>query len=185
MMKTQPVPLVKEFQDLSLQCSMSFTNEHYQYRSSNPTRSNCMCIRKLSDKYLLKCVWDYRHQYAIKEFPVTGEWNLEFSIFASTQKITSILGSSVVIEKDNLRNFILTNSFNKKDVDSLPIFMETEVYLNMDNDDLYPMKITFKKNRGGLIPMFTEIELPCDLCDKWYELFAKHHYQSHYGPQLI
>ena len=186
MMQINPIPLVTEFKDLSLNCAMTFTNENYQNRSSNPTLRNLMYIKKLPDKYLLKCAWDHRHQYNIREFSVNGECNLDFTFYANCSRLTYYLGASVVIEKDDLRNFISKNSFNKKDVDPIQIVMETKVYFYvMDNDDLYPMKITFKKSRGDLIPMFAEIEVPHDLCDKWYELFAKNHYQFHYGPKLI
>lgn len=175
-------PLVKEFQDIQLNCVMTFSGECYQDRSTNPSKMHRMYIKKLSDKYLLRCVWDYRNKSFMTDYCVTGEYNLCFSFYAPSHKSGIYFGSSVVIEKDNLRKFVSANFVNKKDVDMVQTVMETQVYFYvMDNDDLYPMKITFKKNRGGLIPMFAEIELSHDLCDEWYLTFAKSHYQYYHG----
>ena len=186
-MEPKSTPLIKEFQDLILMCKFSFSNEQYQERPINPSKTIRMNIKKLPETYLLKCVYQHRHSQFVKNFSITGEYNLDFYIQVPTAKINTVFMESIVIEKNDLRKFVSKNTSGKKDVESpSPIILETQAYIYaIDNDDLFPLRITFKKNKSSLIPVSAEIELPHRLCDEWYELCAKYYSQYTEGLLLI
>lgn len=186
-MEAKPNPLVKNFQDVSFKTSLHFTNDSYQSRASLPICSGTMIAKKIDGIYLLQCQFPYRHQTFIKNFSVTGEHNLDIGITAGSKAFNAFtFVSSVVIEKDNLGDFVSKNSSGKKDINTEPVSLGIQMYsMSLINDDLFSGKMVFKKNRNSLIPMRVEIELPCDFCDQWYELFTKADYQQAEGPKLM
>lgn len=180
-------PLVKNFQDVAFRCPMHFMNDQYQDRASLPTYICTATSIKINDTYIVKCKYPHYLQSFIKDYSITGEHNLEISVVALGCRLASAqLLSSVTIERDTLKDFVSKNSLGKKETNPDSVCFETQVFFaHILNDDLFPAKFTFKKNRNGLTPMYFEVELPCSVCDQWYEFFAKYDYQVAKGPKLI
>jgi hypothetical protein len=162
-------------------------NEHHQKRASLPTYSSTTISTKINDTYIVKCKYPHQLQSFVKDYSITGEHNLEISLGALGCGLSSLVfASSVTIDRDVLKDFVSKNSLGKKEINPDPVYFETQLFFaHILNDDLFPAKFTFKKNRGGLTPMYFEIELPCSVCDQWYNFFAKYDYQVAKGPKLI
>lgn len=186
-MEHKPNPLVKNFQDVAFRIVIRFTNDSHQDRASLPTYGTTMISKKMNDSYVLQCKYPHRLQSFIKDYSITGEYNLEIMIGALGYGLTQLsFAYATIIEKDMLRDFVSKNSLGKKETNLDLVYLATDVFFSgIMNDDVFPAKITLKKNRGGLTPMYFEVELPCELCDQWYELFAKYDYQVSKGPKLI
>lgn len=176
--------LVKEFPDLSFLLTADLTNEQYREKSADPGYTYNMNVTKLENTYLLKTIWPHHDAWFGLHFLITGEYNLDFTISCNTCKSTYRLASSIIIEREILKDLVSSNSFNKKETNPALVVLETKAYMP-NYDELHMMKITFKPVRGGLVIISTELELPHDICDQWYVRFAKYEYQRVKGPQLV
>ena len=186
MEETNRIPLVKNFTDLAFSCYINYTNEQYQFRSSNESNIRKMYSVKKDDMYILNCVFDHHYQGFIKDYVVTGEYNFNIYVQCSGKTMNCALLKSIISEKEELKELVNNNKTSKNNSDSEFVELKMKIYtFNADDDILHHASFFFKKSRYGLIPARVEISLPCDLCDKWYERFTKNDYQESYGPKLL
>jgi hypothetical protein len=181
---SEPNCLVKGFEDLTFLLSTTFTNEQHQERASNPNYKINTDVIKTTNIYLMKCVWAYHSGPFVHDYLITGEYNLDFLIYCPTSKSSYTFATSVGIEKKILQELISKYPFNKKETNLNPVILETQGYI-YNREDSFSMKIKFKPERGGLVMMTMEIEMPHNICDEWYIRFAKYNYQRVCGPKLF
>jgi hypothetical protein len=171
-------PLVYNFSDLTFICSVSFMNDHYQERASNPSIARTMLVTNSNDNYIMESKFMIHDVKFVNDYAITGEYNISFTIGTQTRICSFSLVASVVVTKNILRHLI--------DGDGDPVLNTNAYFFNLiDDNDLFPMRIIFKRKRGYLIFSRIEINLPKNLCDDWYKLFAKYHSLRLHGPQLI
>ena len=184
------VPLVTNFIDLGFLCRIDYSDDKYRYRSSAPSFTRRMYSIKKDDMYILNCVFDYHAQVFIENYSITGEYTFGVYIHCVGKTLDCVLGKSITCEKDELKELVNNNKIGENNSESDFIEHEMKIFTsnindNINDNNLHQARFYFKKSCYGLIPAHVEISLPCALCDKWYERFARNDYQQSYGPKLL
>ncbi len=154
---------ITSFAKLSLDLELSFTNESYQERASEPYYVTYVFPEEQSDTYKLQLYYPTYDEKYITAFAITGEYNIMFNIVGRSLQMGFGFMRSIYITKDAIRNIIKHKTYE----------YTTQVYVQgiRGKPIAYDMIINFIKSKNTLIISSIEVDLPKDRCDKWYEMF--------------
>lgn len=161
---------------------ISHKNDMYANKTVSGQRGTSTRIHPVnvdSHNYAIEAVFAVNDEEIQDKYKMYGNEfdNFDCDFTINGKNTVGRLFSSPIIRRSEIKLLLSQSPKNETEV-----ILNKSVYIGqyiVDNSVEYPLKITFRKCKGGgLIIYKLTVTFPKDIGDKWFEMFLMHNYQK-------